>query len=101
MILRASLDGLSFAVVVGALVDVLPPVAAAASLIYACIRIWESKTMQQWMTRDKRSQADTVDPRQPRDYVKEGGGPLGVKPVNASEAPAANPKPRSYPHDTD
>ncbi len=85
MILRASLDGLSFMVVIGSLVDVLPPIAAGASFIYACIRIWESKTVQGWLGRDKRSQADTVDPRQPRDHV--------TRSTHGSK--------RSYPHDTD
>ena len=41
-------DGISMATVVGALVDVLPAVAAGFTIVWTCIRIYETKTMQRW-----------------------------------------------------
>ena len=47
-------DGLSMATVVGALVDVLPAVAAGFTIVWTCIRIYETKTMQRWLGKDKK-----------------------------------------------
>ena len=47
-------DGLSMATVVGTLVDVLPAVAAGFTIVWTCIRIYETKTMQRWLGKDKK-----------------------------------------------
>ena len=46
--LKAGMDTLSVATVLASLAAWLPPVAAAASLIWTLIRIWETKTVQSW-----------------------------------------------------
>ena len=46
-------DGLSMATVVGALVDILPAVAARFTIVWTCIRIYETKTVQRWLGKDK------------------------------------------------
>lgn len=43
------LDGLSIATVVGTLVQVLPSVAAVFTIVWTCIRIYETKTVQKWL----------------------------------------------------
>ena len=48
------LDGLSLITVLGALVDVLPAVAALFTIIWTGIRIYETKTVQGWINRAKR-----------------------------------------------
>ena len=42
------LDAVSFITVVGALVDVLPAIAALFTIVWTGIRIWESDTVQGW-----------------------------------------------------
>lgn len=48
------LDGLSMATVVGALVDVLPALAAIFTIIWTGIRIYETKTVQKLLGKDKK-----------------------------------------------
>jgi hypothetical protein len=48
------LDGLSLITVLGALVDVLPAVAALFTIIWTGIRIYETGTVQGWIDRAKR-----------------------------------------------
>ena len=48
------LDGLSVITVLGALVDVLPAVAALFTIVWTGIRIYETKTVQGWISRAKR-----------------------------------------------
>jgi len=48
------LDGLSLITVLGALVDVLPAVAALFTIIWTGIRIYENGTVQGWIERAKR-----------------------------------------------
>jgi hypothetical protein len=48
------LDGLSLITVLGALVDVLPAVAALFTIIWTGIRIYETGTVQGWINRAKR-----------------------------------------------
>ena len=48
------LDGLSLVTVLGTLVDILPAVAAAFTIVWTAIRIYETKTVQGWITRAKR-----------------------------------------------
>ena len=47
------LDGLSVITVLGALVDILPAVAALFTIIWTGIRIYETKTVQDWIKRAK------------------------------------------------
>lgn len=48
------LDFTSIGVVFGTLVQILPSVAAMASLVWSCIRIYETKTVQGWLKRGKK-----------------------------------------------
>jgi hypothetical protein len=48
------LDGLSLVTVLGALVDILPAIAALFTIIWTGIRIYETKTVQGWINRAKR-----------------------------------------------
>ena len=47
-------DGLSMATVVGALVDVLPAIAAGFTIVWTGIRIYETATVQRWLGKDKK-----------------------------------------------
>jgi hypothetical protein len=47
-------DVLSFATVVGTLVDVLPALAALFTIVWTSIRIWETKTVQNLIKKLKR-----------------------------------------------
>jgi hypothetical protein len=48
------LDGLSLITVLGALVDILPAIAALFTIVWTGIRIYETKTVQGWINRAKR-----------------------------------------------
>jgi hypothetical protein len=48
------LDGLSLVTVLGTLIDWLPAVAALLSIIWTSLRIYETKTVQGWISRAKR-----------------------------------------------
>jgi hypothetical protein len=48
------LDGLSVITVLGALVDILPAIAALFTIVWTGIRIYETKTVQGWIDRAKR-----------------------------------------------
>lgn len=48
---KVTVDGLSIVVVLGTLAQALPAIAAAASLIWTIIRIYETKTMQRMIAR--------------------------------------------------
>jgi hypothetical protein len=43
------LDWTSIGVVLGTLMNFLPAIAALASLVWSCIRIYETKTVQDWL----------------------------------------------------
>lgn len=45
------IDGLSLAAALASLAAWLPPLAALASLVWTCIRIYETKTFQKWWKR--------------------------------------------------
>jgi hypothetical protein len=42
-------DGLSIITVIGTLADMLPSVAAVFTIVWTCIRIWETTTVQNWV----------------------------------------------------
>ena len=46
-------DGLSVATVLGAIAEILPPVASLFTIIWLGIRIFESKTVQDLLKRNK------------------------------------------------
>ena len=43
------IDGLSLVTVLGTLVDFLPAVAAVFTIVWTAIRIYETKTVQNWL----------------------------------------------------
>lgn len=47
------LDAVSILTVVGALVDILPSIAALITIVWTSIRIWETKTVQAWVQRKR------------------------------------------------
>ena len=47
-------EGLAMATVVGALVDLLPAIAAVFTIVWTGIRIYETKTVQKWLGKDKK-----------------------------------------------
>lgn len=47
------IDAASVGVVAGALTGLLPAIAAGFTIIWTGIRIWESKTVQNWINRRK------------------------------------------------
>lgn len=48
-------DGLSLVVVIGTLAEFMPAIAAFASLVWALIRIYETRTVQGWLGRPVRA----------------------------------------------
>jgi len=46
-------DALSILTVLGTLVEILPAIAALLSIIWSLLRIYESKTVQRWLGRNK------------------------------------------------
>ena len=47
------IDWTSIGVVLGTLMNFLPAIAALTSLIWTCIRIYETKTIQGWLAKRK------------------------------------------------
>ena len=43
------IDGVSALTVMGTLAQLLPPLAALFTIIWTCIRIYESNTVQKWL----------------------------------------------------
>jgi len=50
---KTAVDALSIGAVIATLAGWLPALAALASLIWTCIRIYETKTVQGWLNRGK------------------------------------------------
>ena len=50
---KTLVDGLSVVTVVGTLGDVLPPLAALFTVVWTIIRIYETKTIQKMMGKDR------------------------------------------------
>jgi hypothetical protein len=44
-------DVLSIATVLGTLADMLPSIAAVFTIVWTCIRIWETETVRKWTGR--------------------------------------------------
>ena len=47
------LDGLSVITVLGTLADMLPAIAAIFTIVWTAIRIYETKTVQGWLGKNK------------------------------------------------
>ena len=47
--IKQTVDALSMVTVVGTLVDVLPALAALFTIVWTCIRIYETKTIQKFI----------------------------------------------------
>jgi len=50
--IKSAVDAASVVTVVGTLMEVLPAIAALASLVWSIIRIWETKTVQSWVNKN-------------------------------------------------
>jgi len=50
---KHTVDAISLITVVGTLMQWLPAIAALASLVWTCIRIYETKTVQKLLGKDK------------------------------------------------
>jgi hypothetical protein len=48
---KSAVDALSIVTVVGTLADMLPSIAAAFTIVWTIIRIWETDTVQRWLGR--------------------------------------------------
>jgi hypothetical protein len=51
-LIKAAIDGVSIATVIGTLSQFLPPLAALFTIIWTLIRIYETKTVQGWFKKD-------------------------------------------------
>jgi hypothetical protein len=52
--IKHAIDAVSVVTVVGTLMEVLPAIAAAFTIVWTAIRIWETKTVQEWGQRAQR-----------------------------------------------
>lgn len=50
---KAGMDAVAVVVAVGSVAQYLPPLAALLTIIWTGIRIYESKTVQGWLGRDR------------------------------------------------
>lgn len=51
---KQAADAASIVTVVGTLMNALPAIAAIFSIVWSVIRIWETKTVQDWVKNAKR-----------------------------------------------
>lgn len=59
--LKHLMDAFSIATIVGALVNVLPAIAALLSIVWTLFRIYETKTVQSWLRRWRMWNANRKD----------------------------------------
>ena len=55
---KHAIDAISVVTVIGTLTDILPPLAALATLIWTGIRIYETQTVQGWLEKRKNDRPD-------------------------------------------
>ena len=55
---KHAIDAVSVVTVIGTLTDILPPLAALATLIWTGIRIYETQTVQGWLIKRKNDRSD-------------------------------------------
>ena len=53
-VFKHGVDALSMVTVVGTLMNILPSIAALFTIVWTVIRIYETKTVQGWLTKFKR-----------------------------------------------
>lgn len=58
---KNAVDAVSVVTVVGTLMEVLPAVAALATIIWTCIRIYETDTVQKFLGKKKESIKDVAE----------------------------------------
>lgn len=51
--LKLLFDGLSFSILLGTLVDMLPAIASLLAIVWWSISIYEKPTVQRWLGRDR------------------------------------------------
>lgn len=51
--IKLMIDGVSVSTIIGTLLGWLPALAALASFIWTCIRIYETRTVQRWLGREE------------------------------------------------
>ena len=56
---KHTVDAISLVTVVGTLMQWLPAAAAFASLVWTCIRIYETRTIQKLLRKDKQNDSQT------------------------------------------
>lgn len=52
----------SLTMAAGAVVNILPPIAALFSILWSALMIWESKTVQDWLSQRKAKNANPPGP---------------------------------------
>ena len=55
----------------GVFIKVLPAIVGGWTIAWLSISMWETKTVQGWLKRDKKSQVDKVDPMVPLPHVED------------------------------
>ena len=55
---KTAMDAASVVTVLGTLVDMLPSIAAAFTIVWTGIRIWETDTVRSWTGRAKKEDDD-------------------------------------------
>lgn len=59
--IKAVLDWSAVLTGAGVVMKVLPAIAALWTIVWLSISMWETKTVQAWLKRDKKPQVETVD----------------------------------------
>jgi cell division protein FtsX len=54
--IKNAVDAASVVTVVGTLMEVLPAIAALFTIVWTCIRIYETKTVQDWLTKNAKQE---------------------------------------------
>ena len=55
----------------GVFIKVLPAIVGVWTIAWLSISMWETKTVQAWLKRDKKSQVDKVDPEVALPHVED------------------------------
>jgi len=54
--IKNAVDAASVVTVVGTLMEVLPAIAALFTIVWTCIRIYETKTIQNWLKKNAKQE---------------------------------------------
>lgn len=54
---KHAVDALSVVTVIGALIDMLPSIAAVFTIVWTGIRIYETETVQNWLKKGKKNES--------------------------------------------